>query len=90
MSCTWEKHICPWCGGYHIGVCPHVRAIEYHPNGEVKRVELWRNEFAWVSEHRPTQQEEIGECGTFTLEEGANTADTCRLTTEGQWSPTRS
>lgn len=37
---------CPYCSTPHSGVihggpCPRVKAIEYHPNGSVKRVELW-------------------------------------------------
>ncbi len=36
---------CPWCSGeemaiYHAVACPRVTAIDYHPNGKVKRVEL--------------------------------------------------
>jgi hypothetical protein len=36
---------CPWCSGpwskvYHGGVCPRVRAIEYHPSGAIKRIEF--------------------------------------------------
>ena len=31
---------CGWCGNYHTGVCWLVKAIEYHPNGGVKRVEF--------------------------------------------------
>lgn len=33
---------CGYCGNHiqHIGVCPRVKAIEYHPNGSVKRVEF--------------------------------------------------
>lgn len=36
---------CPHCSGaynavYHGGPCPRVKAIEYHPNGAVKRVEF--------------------------------------------------
>lgn len=30
---------CGHCGSYHTGACPRVRAIEYHPNGTVKRIE---------------------------------------------------
>ncbi len=32
---------CPHCGKWHIGTgpCPRIRAIEYHPNGIIKRVE---------------------------------------------------
>jgi hypothetical protein len=31
---------CPHCGLYHATTCPLVKAIEYHPNGQVKRVEF--------------------------------------------------
>ena len=37
---------CPWCSTvwsftYHsLGECPTVKAIEYHPNGLMKRVEF--------------------------------------------------
>lgn len=36
---------CPHCSGpfsatIHSGACPRVKAIEYHPDGAVKRVEL--------------------------------------------------
>lgn len=37
---------CPYCsrGDYYVyhygGVCPKVRAIEYHPDGTVKKVEF--------------------------------------------------
>ncbi len=30
---------CCHCGGCHSGTCPKVKAIEYFPNGGVKRVE---------------------------------------------------
>lgn len=31
---------CPHCGSMpHSGVCPSVKAIEYYPDGTVKRVE---------------------------------------------------
>ncbi len=31
---------CPHCGGWHTNKrCPEVRAIEYHPDGSIKRVE---------------------------------------------------
>lgn len=31
---------CPHCGGWpHQGVCPMVQAVEYHPDGTIKRVE---------------------------------------------------
>lgn len=32
---------CPYCGMMpHPGVCPSVKAIEYHPDGSTKRVEF--------------------------------------------------
>lgn len=33
---------CKFCGaiGAHPGVCPTVKAIEYHPDGSIKRVEF--------------------------------------------------
>ena len=35
---------CPWCSDHHSGRCPMVKAIEYHPNGTVKRVEFVSDE----------------------------------------------
>ena len=36
---------CEHCGAWHsFGVCPRVKAIEYHPNGTVKRVEYHTGE----------------------------------------------
>lgn len=31
---------CRWCGAYHDEKCPIVKAIEYHQDGTVKRVEF--------------------------------------------------
>ena len=39
MSETTGKQ-CQHCGGYHVAKCPLIKAIEYHPDGEVKRVEF--------------------------------------------------
>lgn len=33
---------CEFCGLAHGKICPSVRAIEYHANGKVKRVEFMR------------------------------------------------
>jgi hypothetical protein len=30
---------CVHCGCWHAGACPRVKAVEYHPDGTVKRVE---------------------------------------------------
>jgi len=42
---------CPWCSGetswvMHGGRCPQVRAIEYNPDGSVKRVEFTNTPWA--------------------------------------------
>lgn len=34
---------CRYCGCWHNGTCPKVKAIEYHPDGSVRRVELHEN-----------------------------------------------
>jgi len=37
---------CRWCSNpphsyiVHYGLCPQVRAIEYHPDGTIKRIEF--------------------------------------------------
>ena len=48
MDTTAVEH-CPYCGNIHDGVCPKVKAIEYHPNGTVKRVEFhdWKTDWTW-------------------------------------------
>ena len=40
MSSTGGVGRCPYCGGYHMGMCPMIEEIEYYPNGMVKRVKL--------------------------------------------------
>jgi hypothetical protein len=35
---------CRWCGAWHGPRCPTVQAIEYHPDGTVKRVEFVKPE----------------------------------------------
>ena len=40
-----HTNACPHCssaGGYviHTGPCPRIKAIEYHPDGTIKRVEF--------------------------------------------------
>lgn len=38
----FTKHAvpCPHCGSFHTTTCPRIRAIEYHSDGTVKRVEF--------------------------------------------------
>ena len=33
---------CDYCGTIHVGpgICPRISAIEYHPTGSIKRIEL--------------------------------------------------
>lgn len=31
---------CPHCGMIHETTCPRIKAIEYHANGQIKRVEF--------------------------------------------------
>lgn len=38
---TANLNTCQWCGCIHSGKCPQVKAIEYHPNGSIKRVEFF-------------------------------------------------
>jgi len=41
MNTTWPTpNACRWCGSYHNTACPKVKAIEYHRDGSVKRVEF--------------------------------------------------
>lgn len=32
--------VCQWCNGMHTGICPLVKAIEYHLDGTIKRLEF--------------------------------------------------
>ena len=43
----YSSHHCGWCGDWHSGRCPRVRAIEYWPNGTVKRVEFYDDYHPW-------------------------------------------
>lgn len=40
-----DPNRCGYCGCYHTGICSLVKALEYHPDGTLKRVEF----------HSPTQ-----------------------------------
>jgi hypothetical protein len=47
---------CQWCGLFHTspGVCPMVKALEYYPDGTLKRVEFKGPE-QWVPAYAPPQ-----------------------------------
>ena len=53
---------CEYCGFIHIlpGVCPRVKAFEYHSNGTLKRVEF----------HEPPQWSPNPEWARLTTTEG--------------------
>lgn len=38
---TANLNTCEWCGCIHSGKCPQVKAIQYHKDGTVKRVEFF-------------------------------------------------
>jgi hypothetical protein len=46
---TYTPKPCGWCSDdhqvYHTGFCPRVRAIEYHLDGSLKRIEFWPQAF---------------------------------------------
>ncbi len=44
---------CEWCGLEHGPLCPRVIAVEYFPNGGIRRVEL-RAEERPGPDYRPT------------------------------------
>lgn len=33
--------LCGHCGMHHSGSCPHIKAVEYYPDGTVKHVEYY-------------------------------------------------
>jgi len=46
---TLEK--CPHCGLLHLvdsGPCPRIKAIEYYPDGTIKRVEYFAPSTDWL------------------------------------------
>jgi hypothetical protein len=40
MQTTNSIAPCPHCGATHTTTCPKIKAIDYYPNGAVKRVEF--------------------------------------------------
>ena len=41
-AADYKSETCRYCGLIHTdpGICPRVKAIEYHPDGTIKRVEF--------------------------------------------------
>lgn len=39
-SAKMDDAKCGYCKGWHLGPCPYVKAIEFHPDGSVRRVEF--------------------------------------------------
>jgi hypothetical protein len=42
--------LCQWCGFTHSGVCPRVKAISYHPDGRIARIEFHDTIFRALAE----------------------------------------
>jgi len=45
MTLTNNNDFCPYCSDnnntvYHSGQCPRIKAIEYYPDGSIKRIEF--------------------------------------------------
>jgi hypothetical protein len=36
-----DEPSCMHCGGWHSRACPRIRAVEWHPNGNLAKVEYW-------------------------------------------------
>ncbi len=47
---------CGWCGRYHGPRCPIIKALEYHPDGSIKRVEYldWDQQLISLGPRLPT------------------------------------
>lgn len=47
---------CPWCGRSHPGECPRVKAEEFYPDGNLKRIEFFdaREPAAWPQSAKPS------------------------------------
>ena len=48
LTVPYSLGYCPWCSQPHLGsyvyhgaACPKVKAIEYYPNGMIKRIEFF-------------------------------------------------
>ena len=91
---------CPHCGMFHTTTCPRIAAIEYHPDGTVKRVEfgvaapafpaisatVWRQDVGTGQEYRPYRPQTMG--GGIVQQAGDPVADPGRVFIGGHWSPT--
>lgn len=52
---------CRFCGQRHGHLCPYVRAIEYYPDGAVRRVEFYEPQSVTVGDVRRVTQEEVAD-----------------------------
>jgi hypothetical protein len=50
-----DQETCLYCGFMHNGYCPRLAAIEYFPNGTVKRVEFHNQPSQRVAWNKPTE-----------------------------------
>lgn len=42
MRVVWPTLVCRNCGTIHPGICPRVREMTYHPNGNVATERFWK------------------------------------------------
>ncbi len=53
---------CRWCGLIHGPKCPSVKAIEYYPDGTVKRIEFYSpNDYGTVMAIGPGMSVTMGD-----------------------------
>ncbi len=51
---------CTYCGSIHAHTCPRVRAMEYHPNGTLARVEFWPDTLTTPTNLRSLTADDFG------------------------------
>lgn len=59
-----DEQTCMHCGGFHSRACPRVRSVEWHPNGNLAKVEYWSHaEIDWsgvlFSDVAPADQQTV-------------------------------
>ena len=50
-----DFHYCSWCGSWHTGTCPRVKAIEYYLDGSIKRVKFHDEDKPIKDESKPVK-----------------------------------
>jgi hypothetical protein len=63
MPSTGNTPRCEWCGQSHTAKCPLIKAVEYHENGTIKRIEFLTQDAADGSKRFPKDVKEALEGG---------------------------